>query len=507
MRLRNQSWSVCLLLLISTPLLAQEAGATRTITILQLNDVYQISPVDRGRRGGMARVAALQKSIRQQSPNTLFLLAGDFLSPSVASRLFKGQQMVAALNSAGVDVATLGNHEFDYGADVLRQRMGESKFAYTIANVLEKKANRPFGTARNYVAHEFHGVRVAVFGLLLPETATLSSPGPGVRFVDPIAVGKRLSRQLRRRGFDIIIALTHLSMKEDKRLAREADVDLVIGGHEHELLESVAGRAPILKMGSDARNLGRADIHLERRRSSRRRFQITSIDLQAIPVTDSVKEDPQTAAVVAEYENRLSENLKEVVGRSTVQLDARAANIRRGESNLGNFLADSYRTALSADLALVNSGGIRSDTTYGPGELSKRDIISILPFENGVVKVRLTGAHLKRLLENGVSRAGEEDGRFPQISGFSFTYDPGLPAGSRVMRIEVAGVPVDYNKSYTLALSAYTLGGGDGYDLKGAEVMVKPEDGPVEPDIIMEAIRKAGAISPQLEGRIKTVSK
>jgi 5'-nucleotidase len=497
-----------LFLLIQTNTFAQKSATApkanqTTITILQLNDVYQITPVDRGKRGGMARVATLQKSLREKSPNTLFLLAGDFISPSVSSRLFKGKQMIASLNATGLDIATFGNHEFDFGPDILIDRMKESKFAYTIANVFDKKTGKPFGGAKLYISREFNGVRVAVFGLLLAETATLSSPGANVRFEDAVVAGKRLSRKLRRQGFDVIIALTHLPMSDDKRLAAEGDVDLIIGGHEHELLESMAGHAPIMKMGSDARNLGHVDIHLQRAKKSRQQFKIASMDWQAIPVTDAIKDDPQAAAVVAEYDKQLNASLGEVIGNTSVLLDARAAAIRRGEGNLGNFIADVYRQALNADFALVNSGSIRSDATYGPGELTKKDILSILPFENGVVKVKLTGEHLKRLLENGISKAGQEDGRFPQISGFSFTYDPGKPVGSRVISIQSNGNPIDNAKSYTLALSAYTLGGGDGYDLKGAEVIVKAEEGPVEPDLVIEAIKKTGTISPRIEGRIK----
>ena len=482
----------------------------KIVTILQLNDVYQIAPVDRGRRGGMARVSTLQSEIRAQSPNTLFLLAGDFISPSVASRFFKGEQMVAALNASGLDIATLGNHEFDFGSDVLRERMKESRFAYTIANVLDKKTGKPFGGAQAYIIREIGGVRVGVFGLLLPETETMSNPGPLVRFEDPLAVGKRMTSLLRRQGVDIVIALTHLPMRDDKRLALEADIDLIVGGHEHELLESMAGRTPILKMGSDARNLGRIDFNLvARTRGGAKgtrgaaRYAVESIDWQAVPVTDAIKEDPKVAEIVARYEKQLNEGLGEIIGNTTVALDARAGVLRRAESNLGNFLGDVYREALGSDLALVNSGSIRSDTTYGPGEISKKDVLTILPFENILVKVRITGAHLKRLLENGVSVAGQEDGRFPQVSGMKFEYDPGRPVGSRVTMIEINGAPADPAKTYTMALSAYVLGGGDGYDFKGAEVIVKPEDGPVEPDVLMEAIRKRGTISPQVEGRIK----
>jgi 5'-nucleotidase/UDP-sugar diphosphatase len=178
--------------------------------------------------------------------------------------------------------------------------------------------------------------------------------------------------------------------------------------------------------------------------------------------------------------------------------------IRFGESNLGNFLADVYRQALGADCALLNSGGIRSDTTYGPGDLTKKDVLSILPFENTLVKVRLTGAHIKRLLEHGVSVAGQEDGRFPQVSGLSFTYDARLAVGSRLSSVELGGKALDPLNSYTIAVNAYLLGGGDGYDFKGSEVLVKPEEGPVEPDVVMEAIKKMGTIAPQVEGRIKS---
>lgn len=485
---------------------AQEKQPTTTrITILQLNDVYQITPVDRGRRGGMARVATLQKQVRAESPHTLFLLAGDFISPSVASRLFKGKQMVATLNAVGLDIATLGNHEFDFGSDILRQRMKESRFAYTVANVFDKQTGKPFAGAETYIIREMGGAKIAIFGLLLAETATMSAPGPFVRFDDPIEVGKRLSRQLRKQGADIIIALTHLPMRDDKRLAAEGDIDLIIGGHEHELLESLSGRTPIMKMGSDARNLGRIDLNLVRDARTRRR-RLESIDWQAIPVTDSIVSDAEVAALVDGFEKELNTSLSEVIGKTSVELDARASVVRRGETNLGNFLADVYRQALGADIALVNSGSIRSDAKYGPGDLSKKDVLTILPFENTLVKARLTGAHVKRLLEHGVSVAGQEDGRFPQVSGLTFAYDASKPVGSRVTGVEIGGKPLEAERAYTIAVSAYILGGGDGYDFKGAETLVKPEDGPVEPDVVLEAIRKLGTISPQVEGRIKSAT-
>jgi 2',3'-cyclic-nucleotide 2'-phosphodiesterase (5'-nucleotidase family) len=147
MRIRIALYFFCVLAVAPAYANAQQdqASASKTITILQLNDVYQIAPVDRGKRGGLARIGTLQKKIRAGAPNTLFLLSGDFISPSVASRLFKGKQMIAALNSAGLDIATLGNHEFDFGPAVLRERMKESRFAYTIANVSDTVGSRVTG--------------------------------------------------------------------------------------------------------------------------------------------------------------------------------------------------------------------------------------------------------------------------------------------------------------------------------------------------------------------------
>jgi 5'-nucleotidase len=486
------------------PTKASPASAQTTLTILQLNDVYQISPVDKGKRGGLARVATLAKQIRAESPNTLFLLAGDFVSPSVASRLFKGKQMIDVLNAAGLDIATLGNHEFDFGPDTLRERMKESRFAYTVANVTDEATGKPFGNASPYLIRNLGGVRVAIMGLLLADTATLSNPGPGVHFDDAVTVGARQSRQLRSQGIDIIIALTHLPMRDDKRLAATGDLDLIIGGHEHEFLQALVGHTLILKQGSDARNLGRIDLQLAQTGSTAGgRFTIQSCDFAPVPVTDAVKDDADTAAVIAGYDKQLNASLGEVLGKTSVMLDGRSATVRFKESNLGNFLADVYRRALDADVGLVNGGGIRSDAVYGPGDLTKRDVLTILPFENTLAKVRLTGAHIKRLLENGVSLAGQGDGRFPQVSGMRFTYDAGKPAGNRVTSIEVNGQPIQSDKPYTMAMNAYLLGGGDGYDLKGAEVLIDPEGGPVEPDVVMEAVRKAGTIAPQVEGRIK----
>src|SRR4051812_23993288 len=153
------------------------------ITLLQVNDVYQFMPVDRGTQGGLARVSTLRKQIMKDSPNTLFLFSGDTISPSVESIKFKGQQMIDAWNNIGLDYATLGNHEFDFGPDELLKRMKESRFQWLSANVVDRDG-KSFGGMPPFVIREIGGIKIGVFGLLLPDTMTTSRPGPDVRILN-----------------------------------------------------------------------------------------------------------------------------------------------------------------------------------------------------------------------------------------------------------------------------------------------------------------------------------
>ncbi len=471
------------------------------VTILQLNDVYQISPVDKGKNAGLARVATLRKKIVAESPNTLFLLGGDTISPSVASSIFRGAQMIAAWNELGLDYAVLGNHEFDFGNDVLLERMKESKFVWLGSNVIDRRTGKPFNDMPPYVIRKFGGVKIGLFGLLTVDTKTSSKPGLNLRFVNPILTARRIVRQMRAEGATVIIAVTHLAMSQDKNLARTGLVDLIIGGHEHELLQSHAGHAPIFKWGADARVLGRIDLNVYAATG-----RLESIDWAGIPVTDATPDDPAAASVIGEYEKRVSAELDKPVGRTAVALDALAINSRNRETNLGNLIADAFRQATGADAALFNGGAIRANMTYQPGPVSKRDVVTMLPFETPVVKVEISGALLRAALENGVSQVVEEteSGRFPQVSGLQFEFDGRKPAGSRVVKVTVGGQPLDGKKVYTLATNSYLTGGGDGYKmLQGLKFLIPQESAEIDSTILANAIAAAGEVAPKVEGRIR----
>ena len=494
-----------LIVCCALPAVAQQKTVCNVrVTLLQLNDVYQFTPVDQGTTGGIARVSTLRKSIQLENPNTLFLLAGDTISPSVESITYKGAQMIEAWNTAGLDYATFGNHEFDFGPEVLKQRMTESKFGWIAANVIDTRTGKPFGDAKSFVIREFSGVKIGIFGLVLPETKTTSRPGPDVEFRSPCETAKQIVPEIHAQGAKVVVALTHLSMREDKEVAHCADVDLIIGGHEHTLLESQAGHTPIFKMTADARQLGRFDLNIAPS------GELDSIDWQVIAVDDTTKDDPQFLSIYRKYAGLLAK-LARPVGRTAVPLDARSAENRTKETNVGNLVADSYRRATGSDVAIINGGSIRADEVIGPGRLTVRNVLSILPFKNKLIKIEITGAILRAAIENGVSRSAEDSqpGGFPQVSGIRFSFDASRKPGSRVVDIAVNGQPLDETRKYSLTTTTFlALDGGDGYSvLKGAPVITAPEKLPLDSDVLQRLISVQKVVRPRVEGRITRLDK
>ncbi|HEX7531563.1 MAG TPA: 5'-nucleotidase, partial [Pyrinomonadaceae bacterium] len=257
------------------------------------------------------------------------------------------------------------------------------------------------------------------------------------------------------------------------------------------------------KMTSDARELGRIDLDI-----SKSTGKVESIDWEVIPVTDKIRDDVAFAPLNEKY-GPLLKSLEQPVGRTDVVLNIKSADVRTQETNMGDFIADAFRQAAGADVALVNGGSIRADTIIEPGVLTKRDVLSILPYNNRVVKMQLTGAVIRAAFEHGVASIGVEaqPGRFPQVSGLRFEYDARRKPGARVTSITINGKPLDDKRTYTLATTSYVaIDAGDGYDMfRNAPLVTGREQGLSETDILLKAIASAPAIGPQTDGRIKRV--
>jgi len=498
--MRISCYVILVFIFCSLPVLAQ-TDETVKVTILHVNDTYQFGPVDNGKLGGLARVMTIVKAAEKDNPNTLFVLAGDTLSPSVETRTYRGAQMIDAWNALGLDYAVLGNHEFDLKSEELLKRMQESKFRWLGANVIDTKTGKLFGDTPPFVIREIGGVKVGIIGLLLPETKETSSMEPHLQVADYCETAKALVPKMKLAGAQTIIGLTHMFMGQDKKVSWCADFDVILGGHEHTLLQSSANGTPIFKMTADAREVGKFDLFIDKKTG-----KMVSMDWKIIPINDLIPDAPEFAPVIAKYSDLL-EKLAVKVGATSVPLDALSYSSRTRETNVGNFIADAYRNVTNADVGLVNGGSIRADLTYNPGPLTKRDVLSILPFNNPIVKIEITGKTLMEALEHGVARSREdnEPGRFPQVSRVNFKFDASKLPGQRVVEATVNGKHIDPNAKYTMALSDFLVKGGDGYTMfKDAPLLIAADKAQKDSEVFEQAIRSApnSTIAPKVEGRI-----
>ena len=479
---------------------ADEAAATSPrnrapLTILQINDVYVTQPVDG--QGGVARIATLKQRLTAAGRTPLLMIAGDFLSPSVASSVFQGEQMIAAFNAMGMDFATFGNHEFDFNKDVLLKRMAESKFQWIAANVLDTATGKPLGSAKPYVIRTFGTLKVGFIGLCLTTGEIAPEKAKGIRLTDPTQAVAKYLPLMKRDGATVIVALTHLTFAQDRALAETfPQIDIIVGGHEHYPITQTENRTLISKAGQDGRFVARIDVNRRPNGAVERFYEL-------VPITSALPDEPRTAEVVKSYEDRLGKELDAVVGTSTVDLDAVSIRMRSSETNLGDLVADAVRADTNADAAILNAGSIRGDKIYPAGPLTRRTVVAIHPFGNVVCVVEVPGRVLLQALNSGVSKLPVNAGQFPQVSGVAMTVDPRAAAGSRVRDVHVNGQPLDLAKKYRVAIADFMLTGGDEYSMFANQtVLVGPQSGGLLVTALEKYIAAKGTVSPAIDGRI-----
>ena len=496
-RFAARSAAIALVLVLPFAALAEPTK----ITFLHTNDVYEISP-KRG-QGGFAELMTLLKAERAAAQHSITTFGGDLISPSVMSGLTKGTQMIELMNAVGTDVAVPGNHEFDFGPEIAAVRIGEAKFPWLGTNVLGKDGKPSAGMTGLHTvkAGDF---TIGFFGLLDPQTDTLSSPGADIRFASVTETAEASVAKLQEMGADVIVALTHLDMATDIALAREVKgIHAILGGHDHDPIVWLAGSVPILKAGYDARHLGALDLSVEWV-ESRGKKKLQVIPAWRLTSTAGVAPDPGIKAIVDKHNAQLDKDLNVPVGKVAVLLDSQRSSVRSGEANIGNLIADAMRAGVGADIAITNGGGIRGDRTYDAGTvLTRKDVLTELPFGNVTVLLELSGADVKAALENGVSQVEKGAGRFPQVSGLSFSYDPSASVGARVDAVKIGGKPLDPAAMYRVATNDYMAGGGDGYAvLKNGKALIDASGATYMATMVMDYIAANAPVAPKVEGRI-----
>jgi 2',3'-cyclic-nucleotide 2'-phosphodiesterase (5'-nucleotidase family) len=217
-----------------------------------------------------------------------------------------------------------------------------------------------------------------------------------------------------------------------------------------------------------------------------------------------VTPDPEIAALVKSYEDKLSKELDVAVGTTETPLDSRRATVRGGEAAIGNLIADALKAATGADVAITNGGGIRADKQYEAGQtLTRRDILAEMPFGNTTVLLELPGEKIKAALENGVSEVRELAGRFPQVSGIVAEVDLKAPVGERVKSVKINGEPLDPARTYKVATNDFMARGGDGYRaFIGAKSLIDISASQLMASQVIDYVEKAKKVAPKVEGRV-----
>jgi len=471
------------------------------ITFLHTNDMYLID--QHNGKGGFPKLMTLLQQERAANAHTITTFGGDLLSPSILSALTQGTQMIELMDAVGLQYAVPGNHEFDFGPRVFAQRIKESKAMWLAAN-LQRADGKPIDGVSHNAIVDIDGMKIGMFGLITPETVTLSAPGGDYIFSDPVQAARSEVESLRAQGADFIVALTHLDWERELDLARQVPgIGLMLTGHDHIAASLFVGDTLLVQAGADAHWLAVVDVVLEYTKKRGTKRLMTNYEWH-MRSTFGVQDDAAIAARVQGYNALLGEKLDRVIGKTSTQLDTRRDTVRTRESAFANVIVDAMRASVGADVALINGGGIRGDTVYEPGtELTRKMVLSELPFSNVTVKLEIPGKVLWAVLENGVAKVENIRGQFPHVSGMTYVFDPTQPAGSRIVSVQVGQQPLDPNATYSLATNDYIAEGGDNYDmLKRLKRLIGTSAGTLMAASVMHYIEAQGTITPKLEGRI-----
>ena len=470
------------------------------ITILHTNDFHgalRPKQVDGGESGGAANLVGLVERKRAAASGPILLLdAGDALQGTFISNSNYGEAVVEVMNAAQVDAMTLGNHEFDWGLDVLQERIAQARFPVLAANI-QTVAGRPLPGVKPYVILGADGVRVGVIGLTYHDIKTIvaASAIAGIRSLPPVNAVRRVLPELTEQA-DVVLVLSHLGLAPDKELARAVpEIPLIVGGHSHVVLRGGerVGETVIVQAGAYGEHLGKLVLHYDRATA-----QIVSIDTEGetLAVQDAGMPDADVAGIVARWGAEVDKQGQETIGSTAIPLDKG----RGSEMALGNLIADAMRTAdlgdgKKADIALHNDGGIRAD--LNAGRITFAEMYAVLPFDNILVGLDLTGEQAKEMLENGISSHGSE----VQVSGLRLVYSMNKARGRRVIEVEVGGEPLDRTRTYRVVTINYLSEHPQYEDSfgRGTEVTF----GPLCLDAVIDYVRRHSPVQPKVEGRIQ----
>lgn len=400
---------------------------TERLTLIAFGDVYNLRPRDR--HAGLSGLAALIERQRRASPQSLLVACGDVLSAEPDLSEWTPEEsckhMPVLLNMLGVDYAVPGNHEYERGADVFQRRMRECKFDWLCTNVIEGDA--PFGCGvAEAVFTTAGGHHVGLLGLCTPDTPQLSAAGPSVTFAPVVERARRAVAAFEQRGVCAIVAVTHMSLAEDRLLVGAVpEVDLVLGGHDHHALCEWIGDVPIVKAGGNFSHLARVDLDLCAHQRPRIEQVCHLVNGCGGPGVSAV--DEALARLDSAARSRRGDREQQ---HHVAILAERFESTSNADCSMGRLVADLLCEAYQVDLFLINAAALRSNRTYAAGHvITDGDLRHEMPFQACAVVCRLEGRDIREAFEHALGFPHDRH-HLHASRGWHCAFDPRRPTGA-----------------------------------------------------------------------------
>jgi 5'-nucleotidase/UDP-sugar diphosphatase len=476
----------------------ESSAQQTTLTILQYNDIQTAASQD----GNFPRLAHLIDERRAAHDNpTVVLGGGDQVSPHSLSPTSQWRTPIAALNAIEPDAEVIGNHDLDFGFEEVEKFAGESNFPWLMANVVQEDSGDPIPGTEPYEVIEKGDVTVGVIGIAdeaIKGKTAVDFDEKGYVVQDHVETTQKYATQLKEEeNVDVVVVLGHVGIPESKEIARNVDeVDAIaVGDDEREYPPKEISGTIVMEAEGRAAHLNEVNLTIQD-------GEVVSWNGRMLDVTEDIPKDEEVSTIITEARG---EQLSTVLGTSEVELDSRFASNYADETALGNMITDAFRWKTGAEVAITNAGGIRSNSVYGPGEITAGDVYSILPFGNSLVTVELTGAELKQLLASQVTtaRTGEFGGQAQlQVSGVQYEWADNafLPWDERIRDVYVNGEPLDEDETYTVTVNSY-MAGWDGSVLEDAPRVSTTEA--LYGTVTAEYIKEKGTVAPEKTDRIR----
>jgi len=513
------------------------AQADYELTILHFNDLHaRFQPINRfdsdcsekdlgeGKcYGGVARLAAVindrRTAAQNDGRNVAVLIGGDVFQGSVFYTYYKGAASAELMNMIDVDAMTVGNHEFDDGTGPLAEFIHATSFPVLGSNVKTDKDANLFGMLPGVAIIEKGGERIAIIGIVTETTPEIASPGDDVFFLDSALSLPPLVAELKRNAINKIILLSHSGSNRDIQLAGFINgIDVIVGGHSNTFLSNTSDRAsgpyptmvknpngrdvPIVQAYAYGRYLGELHVTFDDFGN------VVEAEGDVIELTQEYGEDAAIAKRVAALATPVEAWKSTEVGEAANPIDGNRASCRAKECAMGNLVTDAimWKTKdQGTELVITNGGGLRA--SIDGGTITMGEVLTVLPFQNTIATFKLKGSDVVAALENGVSQVEDGAGRFAQVAGMRYTWDPAMEPGKRIVSVEVmqadgSYTPIDADRMYAVASNNYMRGGGDGYDVFEKMAVDAYDYGPGLEEAVAAYIGEMSPVDPQLEGRI-----